>query len=88
MKTKLIKFALIAFFAFLPLPFIAKSSYLFAGFYVVVATMISGASLRFFCRDNNPLELSGYFYCPHCFKEIRKDDENCFKCGGIIKNAS
>jgi hypothetical protein len=44
MKNKLLKFALAAFLAFLPLPFIADSSYVFAGMYVVIATMICGAT--------------------------------------------
>ncbi len=46
MKTKLLKFALAAFLAFLPLPFIAESSYFLAGVYIVVAVMICGATAR------------------------------------------
>ncbi|WP_167331247.1 hypothetical protein [Pseudoalteromonas fuliginea] len=46
MKTKLFKFALAAFLAFLPLPFIAESSYFLTGVYIVFAVMICGAAAR------------------------------------------
>lgn len=46
MKAKLLKFTLAAFLAFLPLSFIAESSYFFAGMYVVIAVMICGATAR------------------------------------------
>lgn len=44
MKTKLLKFALAAFLAFLPLPFIFEWSMFFGGGYIVIATMICGAT--------------------------------------------
>ena len=44
MKSKLIKFALAAFFAILPLPFIFERSSFFGGGYIVIAIMICGAT--------------------------------------------
>ena len=46
MKTKLLKFALAAFLAFLPLPFIFEWSFIFGNVYILVAVMICGATAR------------------------------------------
>ena len=44
MKSKLIKYALAAFFAMLPVPFILNESLLIGGGYIVIAIMICGAT--------------------------------------------
>ena len=46
MKTKLLKFALAAFLAFLPLPFVFEWSFIFGNLYILVAVMICGATAR------------------------------------------